>query len=202
VYILLREGATPSDCLKATFSAHVLLQLWESKAAASKAAAAAAAAAAAGKAGAGGSNATGTGASSSSSSSGGGGGGGSAPAAATSSSSKDKQKGGSAAAAGGAAAGGDPSTSTASSSSGAGGLLTPPTIPVKETIAKLKNLFKASADEQAAARLLLAESKSSMDQLFSEFSRQADKQGWKLPSTMLNPRETRILKVSPLAATL
>jgi hypothetical protein len=210
VYILLREGATPSDCLKATFSAHVLLQLWESKAAASKAAAAAAAAAAAGKAGSSSSSGSSGGASSSSGSGGSSSasGRGSTSATAASSSSKDKQQqGASASSAGGGSASADPSaatTSSSSSSGGPGGLLTPPTISVnvKETITKLKNLFKASADEQAAARQLLADAKPSMDQLYSEFSRQADRQGWKLPSTMLNPRETRILKVSALTATL
>ncbi|KAI8464617.1 MAG: vitamin B6 photo-protection and homoeostasis-domain-containing protein [Monoraphidium minutum] len=52
----------------------------------------------------------------------------------------------------------------------------------------------------AQALRLMEAAKPVLDALYSEFSRQAERQGWKLASTMLNPRETRLLKVQPLAA--
>ncbi len=38
-----------------------------------------------------------------------------------------------------------------------------------------------------------------VESLYPEFVRQSERQGWKLGQTMLNPRETRLLKLaSPL----
>jgi hypothetical protein len=42
---------------------------------------------------------------------------------------------------------------------------------------------------------LLERSKCAVDSLYSDFARQAERQGWKLGSTMLNPREARLVKL-------
>eukprot|EP00879_Flechtneria_rotunda_P027668 GHRR01029648.1.p1 GENE.GHRR01029648.1~~GHRR01029648.1.p1 ORF type:complete len:303 (+),score=119.19 GHRR01029648.1:516-1424(+) len=42
-------------------------------------------------------------------------------------------------------------------------------------------------------RRLLERSKFAVDSLYIDFARQADKQGWKLASTMLNPKEARLI---------
>jgi len=52
--------------------------------------------------------------------------------------------------------------------------------------------------QEHAARLMEL-SKPVIDGLYSDFSKQAERQGWKLHNTMLNPRETRLLKLQPLA---
>jgi hypothetical protein len=39
-----------------------------------------------------------------------------------------------------------------------------------------------------------------VDSLYADFSRQAERQGWKLAQTMLNPKESRLLRLTPLAA--
>lgn len=49
-------------------------------------------------------------------------------------------------------------------------------------------------------RRLLERSKCAVDSLYSDFSRQAEKQGWKLQQTMLNPKESRVLRLTPLTA--
>jgi hypothetical protein len=57
----------------------------------------------------------------------------------------------------------------------------------------------AGEGRQEHAQRLMAASKPVLDGLYNEFSRQAERQGWKLDNTMLNPGETRLLKLQPLA---
>ena len=44
-------------------------------------------------------------------------------------------------------------------------------------------------------RQLLERSKAAVDSLYGDFARQAERQGWRLAQTMLNPREARLLQL-------
>lgn len=195
VHILLRQSAGPTDCLKAAFSAHVFLHMLdeEHNEQSQKAAAAA-----------GGSH------SSSSSSSGGNAQGTISLLASSSSSSVDAKASTSTSSSGGGrkgrwgwgrGKGGQSDASTqASSELAAAQPLTGADL-VRETWNKLAVALPWGQDPGSDYyRRLLERSKCAVDSLYSDFSRQAEKQGWKLAATMLNPKESRVLKLTPLAA--
>ena len=72
---------------------------------------------------------------------------------------------------------------------------------VRETWNKLAVALPWGQDPGADYyRRLLERSKCAVDSLYSDFSRQAEKKGWQLASTMLNPKESRVLKLTPLAS--
>ncbi|KIY95949.1 hypothetical protein MNEG_12013 [Monoraphidium neglectum] len=78
----------------------------------------------------------------------------------------------------------------------------PAPAPALEPWSRLVAGGRAAAGEGRAEQVqrLMEASKPVLDGLYAEFSRQAERQGWKLHATMLNPRETRLLRVQPLAA--
>jgi hypothetical protein len=187
VHILLRQGAQPTDCLKAAFSAHVLLHMLdEEHASASPAASSSSSSGSAADAGSmllisssiRSNSAMAAAADSSSSSSSG------------SSDRKglrrlfggrSKQPSKQEAAAAAAAAAAAPLTGAAL---------------VRETWKKLAIALPWNSDPGSEYyRRLLERSKCAVDSLYSDFSRQADKQGWKLGQTMLNPKEARLLRL-------
>jgi hypothetical protein len=72
---------------------------------------------------------------------------------------------------------------------------------IKDATQRLKQLFfRNPGESREAVQQLLEGSKAATDQLYQEFKKEADKLGWKLSSTMLNPGEARLMKVTPLAA--
>jgi hypothetical protein len=188
VHILLRQGAGPTDCLKASFSAHVFLHMLDeeqqqpgtpgisstSSSSSSPLAAAAAVSKSSATDGAAVSSTSGSGSSGSGSSKKGrlGWGRGKAqlePAAAEE-----------------AAAAAQPLTGAAL---------------VRETWNKLAISLPWGQDPGTAYhRALLERSKCAVDSLYTDFSRQAVKQGWQLQQTMLNPKESRVLRLTPLSA--
>lgn len=189
VHILLRQGAGPTDCLKAAFSAHVFLHMLDeehqqqdqkqsassrtSSSVSSNAGSSSGAAAAAVKRG-----------------------GGDAAAGSSTEGSKGSGKGrwgwgrGKAQQAPeleqAAAAAAQPLTGAAL---------------VRETWNKLAVALPWGQDPGSEYyRRLLERSKCAVDSLYTDFSRQAEKQGWKLQQTMLNPKESRVLRLTPLMA--
>jgi hypothetical protein len=186
VHILLRQGAQPTDCLKAAFSAHVLLHMLDEEHASASPATGSSSSGAADA----GSLVLASSSSSSSSS---------ATAAAADSSKvssssgsdrkglrrlfggRNKQPSKQEEAAAAAAAAATPLTGAAL---------------VRETWKKLAIALPWNSDPGSEYyRRLLERSKCAVDSLYSDFSRQADKQGWKLGQTMLNPKEARLLKL-------
>lgn len=185
VHILLRQGAGPTECLKAAFSAHVFLHMLdeENKQRDQKQTA--------------GSASTSTSSSSTAASS-------SVTAVAATSISSAAD-----------------AASAKSSSNGKGrwpwcrGKAQPEPAPyevaaaqpltgadlVRETWNKLAVALPWGQDPGSEYyRRLLERSKCAVDTLYSDFSRQAEKQGWKLQQTMLNPKESRVLRLTPLSA--
>ena len=95
-------------------------------------------------------------------------------------------------------------SSSSSSSSGGGGGDADPAVNtvnmIKDATQRLKQLFfRNPGESREAVQHLLEGSKVATDQLYQEFMKEADKLGWKLSSTMLNPGEARLMKVTPLA---
>jgi hypothetical protein len=197
VHILLRQGAGPTDCLKAAFSAHVFLHMLdeEQEQQAQKQPGAA-------------SISTSSTTSSSSSSSGG-----STLLGGRLQSSSSSQ-------AAGSSSSSSSSTADASGSSrksrwpwgrGKGAQQQPADAAaaaqplmgadlVRETWNKLAIALPWGQDPGADYyRRLIERSKCAVDSLYSDFSRQAEKQGWKLAQTMLNPKESRVLRLTPLS---
>ncbi|KAF6257569.1 vitamin B6 photo-protection and homoeostasis-domain-containing protein [Scenedesmus sp. NREL 46B-D3] len=182
VHILLRQGAQPTDCLKAAFSAHVLLHMLDEE---QIQAAPASIISSSPAADAGSLVAASSSASSSSSTA-------ALAAAADSSNSgrkglrrlfggRNQQPSGQAEAAAAAAAAAAPLT---------GADL------VHATWKKLAIVLPWNSDPGSEYyHRLLERSKCAVDSLYSDFSRQADRQGWKLGQTMLNPKEARLLKL-------
>lgn len=200
VHILLRQGAGPTDCLKAAFSAHVFLHMLdeEHQQQSQKQPAAAG----------------GSSSSSNSSSS-------SIPFAFTGGSSSmapdaaSAKSGSSSGSGAGSKQGGrwgwgrrskkstdaaDAEAAAAAAAAAAQPTLTGPAL-VRETWNRLAIALPWGQDPGSDYyRRLLERSKCAVDSLYSDFSRQAEKQGWKLAQTMLNPKESRVLRLTPLAA--
>lgn len=182
VHILLRQGAGPTECLKAAFSAHVFLHMLdeENKQRDQKQTADTSSS----------STSSSTGASSSASKS-------SAieaAAASTKSSSSNNSRGkwpwGR----------GKAQSEPAPYEVAAAQPLTGADL-VRETWNKLAVALPWGQDPGSEYyRRLLERSKCAVDTLYSDFSRQAEKQGWKLQQTMLNPKESRVLRLTPLSA--
>jgi hypothetical protein len=191
VHILLRQGAGPTDCLKAAFSAHVFLhmldeehQQQDQKQAASSR----------------------TSSSSSSSSS----------AGASSGAATGAVKKGAGDAAAGSSTDGSKGSSKGRWGWGRGKAQQAPEVEqaaaavqptltgaalVRETWNKLAVALPWGQDPGSEYyQRLLERSKCAVDSLYSDFSRQAEKQGWKLQQTMLNPKESRVLRLTPLTA--
>lgn len=171
VHILLRQGAQPTDCLKAAFSAHVFLHMLDKEQ---------------GQEGDGSRPAGGmtTAASSSSASTD------AAAAANADASSKKQRRQGKQRVP--AAVGAD---STTVSLTGAD--------LVRDTWKKLAVALPWSTEPSSEYyKKLLERSKCAVDSLYTDFARQADKQGWRLGQTMLNPKESRLLRLQlqPLSA--
>lgn len=180
VHILLRQGAGPTDCLKAAFSAHVFLHMLDEEhqqqdqkqSASSSASSSSGAAAAAAK------------------------------------------RGGAEAAAGASTEGSKGSSGKGRWGWGRGKAQQAPELEqaaaaqpltgadlVCETWNKLAVALPWGQDPGSEYyRRLLERSKCAVDSLYSDFSRQAEKQGWKLQQTMLNPKESRVLRLTPLSA--
>jgi hypothetical protein len=217
VYVLLRETASTADTLKAAFCAHMVLHLFEACPHPGSAAATLRAAMGTVKTGVSSVTSSVSSVTSSVTSSV------SSAASSVSSAASSVTGGGHGAAAGGAApAGSGKAAAPAAAGSGGGGkggaagvapagaagaaagaAASPPAPPVLEPWRRLVagGVPLAGEGRAAHAQRLLEASKPVLDTLYAEFSRQADKQGWKLHNTMLNPRETRLLRVQPLAVT-
>jgi len=196
VHILLRQGASPTDCLKAAFSAHVFLHMLdeEHKQQSQKQPASSSSSSSTSSLGSS-LLAAGSGIISSSASSGS-----SAGDAASSSggsrssstqhgrwpwSSRGKAK---------------PDAAAEAAAAAAAQPLTGADL-VRETWNKLAIALPWGQDPGSGYyRQLLERSKCAVDSLYSDFSRQAAKQGWQLPNTMLNPKESRVLRLTPLSA--
>jgi hypothetical protein len=193
VHILLRQGAGPVDCLKASFSAHVFLHMLDEEQQ---------------QPGTPGASITSSSSSGSSSSS-------SLLAAATSASKSSAADGAavSSKSTGGSSGSGskkgrwgwgrgkaqqEPAADEAAAA--AAQPLTGADL-VRETWNKLAISLPWGHDPGPAYyRALLERSKCAVDSLYTDFSRQAVKQGWQLQQTMLNPKESRVLRLTPLSA--
>jgi hypothetical protein len=187
VHILLRQGAQPTDCLKAAFSAHVLLHMLDEEHASASPATGSSSSGAADA----GSLALASSSSSSSSSA--------AAAAAdssrVSSSSSSSDRKGLRRLFGGRSKQPSKQEEAAAAAAAAAAPLTGAAL-VRETWKKLAIALPWNSDPGSEYyRRLLERSKCAVDSLYSDFSRQADKQGWKLGQTMLNPKEARLLKL-------
>lgn len=176
MHILLRQGAQPADCLKAAFSAHVYLHMLDKEQGQEADSTTTAALTLS------------TGASSSGSSS--------SPAtaaAADGSSSKkrrwlgrQRQK----------------KAVEAPEAEAAAPALTGADL-VRDTWKKLAVALPWSNEPSSDYyKKLLERGKCAVDSLYSDFARQADRQGWRLGQTMLNPKEARLLRLQlqPLTA--
>jgi hypothetical protein len=185
VHILLRQGAQPTDCLKAAFSAHVLLHMLDEEHASALPATGSSSSGAADA----GSLALASSSSSSSSS---------ATAAAADSSkvgSSSSDRKGLRRLFGGRSKQPSKQEEAAAAAAAAAAPLTGAAL-VRETWKKLAIALPWNSDPGSEYyRRLLERSKYAVDSLYSDFSRQADKQGWKLGQTMLNPKEARLLKL-------
>lgn len=182
VHILLRQGAQPMDCLKAAFSAHVFLHMLDNEQGQ----------AASGSSGGTGSSSSSTsiiGSSSSSSS------GGSSLAAAAPAEDGRSNSSSQKASRWGWRRGKEEAEAAAAAAAAAAAPLTGAAL-VRETWKKLAIALPWSSEPGSEYYWkLLERSKSAVDSLYSDFSRQADKQGWKLGQTMLNPKEARLVKL-------
>lgn len=174
VHVLLRNGVQPVDCLKAAFSAHVFLHMLEQQ------------------------RPDLYGSSNTASSS-------SSPAAASSSASSTStvMTGGDSAAAKsrgrrwgwGKNKDKTPESTTTSTAAAAVPSLTGAAL-LRETFSRLSVSLPWSSDPGPQYyQHLLERSKSAVDSLYSDFTRQAERQGWRLSQTMLNPREARMMKL-------
>lgn len=181
VHILLRQGAGPIDCLKASFSAHVFLHMLDEEQQQP--------------------SMPGTSSSPGSSSS---------PLAAATSASKSsvadvaavssKSSGGSSKKGRWGWGRGKAQQEPAAEEAAAVQPLTGADL-VRETWNKLAISLPWGQDPGPAYyRALLERSKCAVDSLYTDFSRQAVKQGWQLQQTMLNPKESRVLRLTPLTA--
>jgi hypothetical protein len=186
VHILLRQGAQPTDCLKAAFSAHVLLHMLDKEHAQAAPAAGSSSSSAADT-----SSLASTSSSVSSSSNA------AALSAAadssTASSSSDRK--GLRRLFGGRSKQASKQEEAAAAAAAAAAPLTGAAL-VRETWKKLAIALPWNSDPGSEYyHKLLERSKCAVDSLYSDFSRQADRQGWKLGQTMLNPKEARLLKL-------
>eukprot|EP00878_Enallax_costatus_P016994 GHUV01017842.1.p1 GENE.GHUV01017842.1~~GHUV01017842.1.p1 ORF type:complete len:446 (+),score=164.94 GHUV01017842.1:1291-2628(+) len=177
VHILLRQGAGPADCLKAAFSAHVFLHMLD-KEQGHEADSSLPSANSSNTLTAAAANSTGAAAS--------------AVRHADSNSSSRKQR----------SRRKQKNAADAAEANAAALSLTGADL-VRETWKKLTVAFPWSSEPSSEYyEKLLERSKCAVDSLYSDFARQADKQGWKLSQTMLNPKEARLLRLhlQPLSA--
>ena len=197
VHVLLRQGAGPTDCLKAAFSAHVFLHMLDEEHEERDLKQPSSSGSSTGSS-TGGSSAGSSSTAGASTSLSGKGLSGDAAAASTQSSSRGRWGWGRGKAQGGAAAA--DAAASAAAAAAAAQPLTGAAL-VRETWNKLAIALPWGQDPGSDYyRRLLERSKCAVDTLYSDFSRQAEKQGWKLAQTMLNPKEARVLRLTPLTA--
>lgn len=191
--MLLRQGAGPTDCLKAAFSAHVFLHMLDEEHTqqTDKQTSSGASSSSTGSSSLGGALASSAGKSSLSDAA-------TASAGSAQGSSRGRWGWGRGKAEAKAAA--EAEAATAAAATAAAQPLTGAAL-VRETWNKLAIALPWGQDPGADYyRRLLERSKCAVDTLYTDFSRQAVKQGWNLPQTMLNPKEARVLRLTPLAA--
>lgn len=189
--MLLRQGAGPTDCLKAAFSAHVFLHMLDEEHTqqTDKQTSSGASSSRTGSSSLGGALASSAGKSSLSDAA-------TASAGSAQGSSRGRWGWGKAE----AKAAAEAEAATAAAATAAAQPLTGAAL-VRETWNKLAIALPWGQDPGADYyRRLLERSKCAVDTLYTDFSRQAVKQGWNLPQTMLNPKEARVLRLTPLAA--
>ncbi|WIA11604.1 hypothetical protein OEZ85_011709 [Tetradesmus obliquus] len=189
VHILLRQGAQPTDCLKAAFSAHVLLHMLDEEHTEAPAAGSSSTAGA-------GSYALPSSSTISSSSAALAAATDSSKASSSSNSSSSSERKGLRRLFGGRSSKQPSKQEEAAAAAAAAAAPLQGAALVRETWKKLAIALPWNSDPGSEYyRKLLERSKCAVDSLYSDFSRQADRQGWKLSQTMLNPKEARLLKL-------